>query len=292
MGFSLKRKEEVSEGLRRIALERTELALMRHLSASDRLAAAHDVRREIKKLRAIIRLSGHRFPKESRAAEKEALRQIASLLSGVRDADARLKTLEKAVRDSRHGGRGWAVLHERLGIELAAAQSEMLKPSRVRGVRVQLAALKHRIENEWDLRPCGWSMIASGLRDSYSQGCDGLKLARKDPSPENLHEWRKAVKELWHQSSLLRRAWPPIMTALTGELKKLGAALGEHHDLAVLAEWIEKHAGNEDCDGILKELSRARARLEDGFLSAGRRIYAETPGAFCRRMHSYWKTWR
>jgi CHAD domain-containing protein len=250
------------------------------------------VRKEIKKLRAILRLGRHGFPKGSRAAEKEALRTTGSVLSEVRDADARVKILDKIFPRSRRPGHGWTALRERLGRDLAVAREESSTPARARAVRRQLEALKQRIEDEWELELRGWSTIASGLRDSYARGCDGLRLVRKDPTPENLHNWRKAVKDLWHQTRLLRRTWPPVMLALGGELKKLADALGEHHDLAVLAEWIENNFKDGACREPLEAAGRARARLEEGFLPAGRRIYAETPDEFCRRIHAYWRAWK
>ena len=42
-----------------------------------------------------------------------------------------------------------------------------------------------------------------------------MQAARKDPSAEHLHEWRKRVKDLWHVAPSLQPAAPKRMNRLS-----------------------------------------------------------------------------
>ena len=57
---------------------------------------------------------------------------------------------------------------------------------------------------------------------------------------ESLHEWRKRVKHLWYHHTLLRSLWPPVMEVTGDEAHALSDHLGDDHDLAVLAAWVER----------------------------------------------------
>jgi hypothetical protein len=47
------------------------------------------------------------------------------------------------------------------------------------------------------------------LRRIYRRGRKAMQHAQADPTNENLHEWRKRVKDLWHAEQILRpaRSW-------------------------------------------------------------------------------------
>jgi hypothetical protein len=47
-----------------------------------------------------------------------------------------------------------------------------------------------------------------------------------------------------------------------------------------------------DLDPLITELDRRRSGLQREALLLGRRVYAEKPKAFTRRLHRYWKAWR
>ena len=78
-------------------------------------------------------------------------------------------------------------------------------------------------------------MLAEAFTNAYT---DGRKAFAKKPTTENLHDWRKRVKDLWYQQRLLEETWPGVMKAQAKEAKKLSKLLGEDHDLAVLAETL------------------------------------------------------
>jgi hypothetical protein len=47
-----------------------------------------------------------------------------------------------------------------------------------------------------------------------------------------------------------------------------------------------------DLDSLDEEIAGRRAGLQADALALGRRLYAERPGAFARRLEGWWEAWR
>lgn len=66
----------------------------------------------------------------------------------------------------------------------------------------ELGAVRLRVD-DWKLTQGGWKAIDSGLLRSYQRGRKAFVRAQADRSLEDLHAWRKRVKDLWYQQRLL-----------------------------------------------------------------------------------------
>ena len=108
----------------------------------------------------------------------------------------------------------------------------------------------------------------------------------EDPTSEHLHEWRKRVKDLWYQQQLLEALWPEVMKAQAKEAKKLSKQLGEDHDLAVLTDVLRSDP-SLDGDELLPLIAKRRKQLLKRMRKRGRRVYAEKPKHFARRVRRY-----
>jgi hypothetical protein len=94
MGFRLKLREPLPDGLKRVFREQMEsaLELCRH-PAKQRGVTVHEVRKHLKKLRAAMRLAIPEVGKNRHAREDCCVRKIGRLVSDLRDAQVRLQTL-------------------------------------------------------------------------------------------------------------------------------------------------------------------------------------------------------
>ena len=120
------------------------------------------------------------------------------------------------------------------------------------------------------------------------RGREEFARADKQPTTENLHEWRKRVKDLWYQQRLLEETWPGVMKAQAKEAKKLSKLLGEDHDLAVLAETLRTDPElARFADEFEPVIAKRRKKLLKRSRKLGRRVYAEKPKAFARRFGRY-----
>ena len=97
--------------------------------------------------------------------------------------------------------------------------------------------------SHWRLERDSFDALEKGLEKTYRRGRREFEAAMEEPTVESLHEWRKRVKHLWYHHTLLRSLWPPVMEVTGDEAHALSDRLGDDHDLAVLAAWVEEHGG-------------------------------------------------
>jgi len=146
---------------------------------------------------------------------------------------------------------------------------------------------------DWPLKGCDWDDLLAGVTRAYARGRDAFALARADPTPERIHAWRKRAKDLWYHQRLLVPAWPAVLGAQAEEAHVLTELLGDDHDLAVLAERLAHDAPplTPAVDAARVELralaEQRRAELRAAAVDLGRRLYAESPKAFSRRLARY-----
>src|SRR5205814_6865113 len=94
MGFRLKLREPLPDGLKRVFCEQIESALqLCRNPAKQRGVTGHEVRQHLKKLRAAMRLAVGEVGKNRHACEDRCVRKIGKLVSDLRDAQVRLQTL-------------------------------------------------------------------------------------------------------------------------------------------------------------------------------------------------------
>jgi CHAD domain-containing protein len=281
--------------LRRAAHGRVDAALerLRREARDDVATAVHDTRKDLKKLRSLLRLVREGLGEQRYRAENDRYRDAARQLSPARDAEVSLATL--------------AALRERYPTQAPAATTLQQSLDQEHG---QLAvggdALDERLAHaadaiaggaaaidDWPLDGDDFDLVRAGIERAYRRGRRDLRAVRDDPSAEIVHDWRKRVKDLWYQLRLLQDAWPPVLKAAASEAHELADLLGDHHDLSVLVEKARDQAAEDPDTAALTELAEQRqAELLVAALQLGDRLYAEKPSRFTRRIERYWRTWR
>jgi CHAD domain-containing protein len=165
--------------------------------------------------------------------------------------------------------------------------------SDAREVAEQLEAARERVE-QWRLNRSGWKAVKRGLRKSYRRGRRAFKRAQDDPTTERLHDWRKRAKDHWYHLRVLEPIAPHTMQGQAEDAHRLSDLLGDDHDLALLREALVADASElrVDVDSVMALVDHRRGQLQAEALLLGRRVYAEKPKAFLRRVRAYWKAWR
>lgn len=245
-----------------------------------RIDQTHTARKSIKRVRALLRLLRQGMRKARYKADNVALGDAARGLSAARDAAVAITTFDQLVTKpdtllaavrldlvARSGDAG--ATPDEATLHAAADALETLRP--------QLAE---------DLGELSWAVLAAGLEASYAGGRAAMRSAYAEPHDEAFHLWRKRAKDLWYQAQVLEGCCTPQLRALAEMLAELGDLLGEDHDLAVLA------AAAAASPALGERLDARHGELRDAAWQLGRRIYAERPRAFLRRMKVYWEVWR
>jgi CHAD domain-containing protein len=288
MGFRLKLRERLPDGLKRVFREQIESALQlcRH-PAKQRGVTVHEVRKHLKKLRAAMRLAIGEVGKNQHAREDRCVRKIGRLVSDLRDAQVRLQTLIQLRDETAKGSEEnyFPRIEELLSLEresFSAAFAGWQKQAIPRLERVKARLLK------WPLEGLTWKQICGAVGKTYKRGQRRLAKTIDDPQPENFHAWRKRVKDLWYQLRILQPLNRVVLEEIAHDAKVLGELLGREHDFDFLLERLEKESGDEalrDELAQLRRLIRKRGkRLRTNALELGRRFYAEPAKAFAKRI--------
>jgi len=291
MGFRLKLREPLPDGLKRVFREQIEsaLELCRH-PAKQRGVTVHEVRKHLKKLRAAMRLAIPEVGKDRHTREDRCVRKIGRLVSDLRDAQVRLQTLIQLRDDTAKGPQDspFPRIEELLSLEresFSAAFAGWQKQAIPQLERAEARLLK------WPLEGSTWKQVCGAVCKIYKRGQRRLATTINDPDPEKLHAWRKRVKDLWYQLRILQPLNRAVLTEMAHDADVLGELLGREHDLVFLWARLEKESGDEtlrDELAQLEQLIRKRGkRLRTNALELGRRFYAEPAKAFARRISNF-----
>jgi hypothetical protein len=210
----------------------------------------------------------------------KALRTAADCLAATRDARVMLKAFQKLAGRS-------APRFEKIGKALdkhARKETRKFKKDDAVALAERLLKKTNRRVGSLKIKLTGWEAVEPGLRQSYQRGRESQRLARKSAAPENFHDWRRHVKDLWFYFCLLRPISPAATRFEAGELERLSLQLGEDHDLFMLQKFIRKHCKDAELQALDTRIIARQKELRAGALKLGARLYAETPVAFCRRV--------
>ena len=276
--------------------ERLPLGPLAQLLHGDLSQAVHEARKDLKKLRAVLRLVRDDLGDAVYRSENVRFRDAGRMLSGARDAQVKLDTLV-ALRerfDDRLSADGTALFVHALDGErerLADPDGGALALDRAAGA---IEAGRDGVA-EWPFHEDEWSLIGPGLKRSYRRGRNRFRDVRAEASDEGVHEWRKRVKDLWYHLRLVRNAKKSVLGEAADEAHELSDLLGDHHDLAVLRDdAVERRElfADGELEQLLASISERQDELAANAISLGERVYARKPKAFERRLRSYWESWR
>lgn len=223
MAFELCPAQPLDLALREAArelLERSARSLAREPAAK----AVHDSRKNLKKLRALLRLIagplGHRFRRDDRG-----LRDIARALAPLRDLEVQRRLLGQL--SARHPALAGA------SQDLAATLPAPPGADRIlRHCALALLDARERVAR-WPRLAPHFRTLVGGLSAVGLQAGEMPAAAGQDG--EAWHQWRKAVKYHGYQLRFLRPLGGDGLTTRLRRLGELGECLGEEHDLDLLA---------------------------------------------------------
>jgi CHAD domain-containing protein len=251
----------------------------------DPASAVHEARKDMKKLRSLLRLARPALGSKLYRRENDRFREVGRNLSETRDAEVKLQTLSGLCDVGALAAADVAGYAEVLARERANAEAS----DATLATAIEDLDSARQATGEWKLG--GWKPAGKGLRRAYRRGRKALAAVRAEPSDEAVHEWRKRAKDLWYHLRLLRNSHPDTLRPAADRAHELSDLLGDHHDLAVLAAdaSVDRRALSMPSRGkLLTAIRRRQHELLAEALPLGEELYAEKPKAFARRLASYW----
>jgi CHAD domain-containing protein len=288
-------------------------------------AAIHDVRKRLKKARSVLRLARADLGAAVARHANGELRRVGRDLARQRDADALVEavdrlatptdTRDRADADHRTGGPLTPATAEALdlvrGLLVERAEHVRAAGAVDRASALDAARILEQTARWLCLVPAaatGWAALGPGFTRQYRRGRRAFLGLGDHPTVDELHEWRKRVKDLWYHQRLLRRLWTDAQRPMMTAADELSDLLGDDHDLSLLVAHVGAHdlgtgpdirfgalpvaplsVDDQTCLLVAAVATDERVRLQARARWLGTRLYADRPGAWGDRHGAWWE---
>jgi len=299
MSYRLENNETLSFGLKRIVLELIDKSVFNLAKGNGSFNEdVHDTRKNFKKVRTVQRLIRSNIGEHSYQVENSFYRDAGRTLSDLRDSTVLIQTFDKLLKNSELEMSNFDfsvfknfLIEKHKTIRIAKSKKSVV----INSLSTDLLLARSRVF-DWPLSGDSFKLIKKNLQRIYEQGQNYMYAVFSEAVKENVHEWRKRVKDLWHAMRILSNLWPEIMSPLVILLGKLSDTLGDANDLFLLKERIISNQSKFKDDQHTRELinfidSRIIDLLREA-RSIGRKIYSEDSKYFVGRMQNYFEIWR
>ena len=297
MAFELDHRTHIGRQLRKIArrqLRRT-IQVLDVDGSGTFSGAVHESRKSVKKVRAVtafLRAAGARVPRKDRTRLKSAART----LSRVRDSAAIIDTLERVHHryPRQLPQHTYRILRRGLVDARDRVEARAHREGCVQDVARQLKKTRNAA-GDWSAPSIDWPTAIELLTASYGESGKAMEHARSTGQSAAVHGWRKTVKTLWYQLRLVK----PLtnrMSALVRDMRRLETALGDDHNLVILAATLRACPGLKTMGAQIRQVDRLSVRMRKPLrrraFSLGRRLHRRTPKEFRRWLRASTKKTR
>ncbi len=299
MSYLLENNETLSFGLKRIALELIDKSVFNLAKGNGSFSEdVHDTRKNFKKIRTVQRLIRTNIGEESYQLENSFYRDAGRMLSDLRDSTVLIYTFNKLLKNSKLEMSNFDfsvfknfLIEKHKTIRIAKSK----KSAVINSLSTDLLLARSRVF-DWPLSGDKFKLIKKNLQRIYEQGQKYMFTVLSEAIKENVHEWRKRVKDLWYSMRILSNLWPEIMSPLVILLGKLSDTLGDANDLFLLKQRIisnqSKFKDDQHTRELINFIDRRIIDLLREARSIGRKVYSEDSKYFVGRMQNYFEIWR
>jgi hypothetical protein len=268
----------------------TTLALLEAVRLPARASDAdvHTARKQMKRIRAALRLLRPALGTAAYRSANRRVRDAAKLLAPTRDARSLISTVELLEKQSR--SREADLYLHRLKRQLltvrAASRARLMRRFSREGADLLLGAVA--LLRKMPARRREPFSAIKGLRHVYREGRRALKRVRRQPTSQSFHEWRKQTKYLANQATLVFLPYRLKVKGLRRRTEKLAQALGVRHDLdfalAKMSDTPTRRRLGPLPGRVAKNISKRRKKLTRRALVLGSRLYRQKPLKFAKRL--------
>lgn len=269
--------------------------------------SVHEVRRRLKKARSAARLGRADLGAAVAKHANAELRRVGADLAQQRDADALVEAVDRLL--VANGGEADPTVDALSAVRrlvVDRAEAVRLQGPLQRATVIGAARTLEQTVAWLELVPphaTGWKALGPGLGRQYGRGLQLWQGLPAEPSVEQLHEWRKRVKDLWYHQRLLRRLWTEGQRPVVDAADELAATLGVDRDLGLLlahvvpgppdvregAAPIEPFSVDAQTSQLVGDAGRAlRSDLQARARDLGSQLYADSPAAWASRHGKWW----
>jgi CHAD domain-containing protein len=232
----------------------------------------HEIRKNMKKARATLRLIRPGIPTELYQRFNALFRDIAREFSEARDSRALLDTFNCLM-----------IKHEdSLPLQHASTlvednyknkTSELKKDKPYTTTKAQLDTSRHLTE-ALKITTGDHEKLLQGLVSHYKKVRKAFKKASQTNDAHEFHEWRKKQKHLLSQFLLLEDFFTSEINYYPKYLDELAGLLGKEHDLAVLTIFLEKSPiPKSEFENLKPIINTERESIQEQCTGIGKKIF-------------------
>src|SRR5215475_12234714 len=202
--------------------------------------AVHEVRKALKRWRALMRLLARPLGEQADQMRSEA-RELMRAIAGARDAQSALDALNDLRKaEVPFSPTSIETIRARLTEMRDAAEAKSFTKAMRDRLSRYLDYATLSLER-WPLKAIDFDIVTDGLTSTYRRARQLVPDTWPDSEAEHLHDLRRRVVEHRHQMDLIEPLWPRLGKVWAEEAQRLRNQLGSCQDLAVLAELTAPH---------------------------------------------------
>jgi CHAD domain-containing protein len=258
----------------------------------DPTTKVHDIRRALKRWRALLRMMAPHLGEAGQALRFQA-RDLARRLTTARDAQSAIDALDDAVEASADlpialPPRSCGTIKSRLESLRAENERNIWTEEIQNNLSDYLTAAAWQISH-WNLDELTFADLADMLTTTYRRARRSMPRRWIEAEGEDLHDLRRRVVEHRYQMELIEPVWPRFARIWVDEAQRLRTRLGKYQDLEML---IAKAAPHQPLAHWRSKLTPIIAQRQAEHMQAARRLatrlFAEPPKGFRRRLEALW----
>lgn len=289
--------EPLDQAFRRVATEEIRAARIALTELQDgRDKAIHEARRSFKRLRALLRLASPAMD-GGFAKENRRLRDAGRLLAPARDAAVLLDSFDRFVEAHAAGlaPADLASLRDRLAQKqpAPAADGKVVDAHVARVIALTERSERNLARLDW---PADSGELQRGLRKAQARLKASFRAARETSDPEDLHDWRKRIKDQTAQMELFGAMLPGDLKAGRKGAKDIAQILGDEHDLCLLGARLStlRVPGKlrDVRDRLVERIEARRKKLRQKVFRLGEAVSSREADGFARDLCAAWDATR
>jgi len=291
--LEIKRTESFKDGVLRLLDILHEESARYILAGSRQHISIHELRKNLKRIRGILRLIRHEVGHGKYHEMNSKKRKIAQQVAALRDDTSQIELLENMRKNIGDPSINRTISKAIRQIELKrkAVFEQFYAENKHEQVCNQIL-LSWSETRELDFAGNPDYYILKSLRRIHKRARSSMEISQFLKIDDLYHYWRKQVKYLMYQLMILNLAWPSYFNIYIDELNKLGDLLGNLHDLNLFNDHVINDTLIElkpfQKEKILKYIYRKRADLKKLIEKSGDIVFSERSEAFSIRIYDIW----
>ena len=253
----------------------------------------HEIRRSVKKIRAILRLLRDSMGYPVYIRENNFFRDVSRKLSKVRDSEVILKQTESIINHL--PSKYKKISSDRIIHELIRQRDELIGLIRDQDETLDViqAEIQGHVEQirKIHLKNKSFTAISSGIKRIYRQARKYLKATIHTGDPEMIHCLRKRVRYLWYHLSMLKKSAPKDLKPQIRKLHVISENLGVYRDCRLLLKTLEKNEFfqiHEDASRIIhKNIIHLQEKVLLNAVTQSEKFFTDRPSKFENNILKY-----